>query len=197
MNTFSALSSERNQLQNQVASLADEKTTLQTQISTLNDEKNDLQTQVSNLTSENANLSNSLGLLAETVDAMHSNEWMQKISYNITAGTVVTKSFVLDRYGIVWDTVVDFSGTSVRVSYYYWYKGIRHYVISSSRSFTINNNPDVTYYGPQDYLYGTIKIDISPDWKQNAYNRIWIGYATLTQFPDVRMSGNMYIEVDI
>ncbi|MHA2304981.1 MAG: hypothetical protein ACXACU_06260 [Candidatus Hodarchaeales archaeon] len=131
--------------------------------------------------------------MAETIDAMHSSEWVQKASYNISAGTLMNQTFVLDKYGIVWETIVDFTGSSVRSTYYYWYNGTRNFVISFARSL-LTNSSDGTYLGPQDYLYGTIKIDISPDWKGG--NRIWIGYSTRTQLPGVSMGGNMYVDVD-
>ncbi len=183
LNQVTTLSSEKNQLQNQINSLTEERTTFLTQISTLNDEKKNLQTQVNSLTSEKTDLVNSIDLLAETIDAMHSGEYVQRINYNITAGTVLTQFFVLDKYGIIWETVVDFTGTSARTVYYYWYKGIRHYVISYRSSLG-------DYY---EYLYGIIQLDISPDWKGG--NQIWMGYNTRTQFPNVSMGGNMFVDI--
>jgi cell division protein FtsB len=187
------LTYDKNQLQNQIYSLTDEKMTLQTQISTLNNEKTSLQTQINSLTSNNTALANTIDSLAATIDAMHSSGLTQTATYNISAGTEKTQSFILDQFGIVWDTVVDFSGTSVNVRYYYWYQGERYYVISYSGSLTRKNDPDIPYYGPQDYLYGTIKLEISPDWKDS--RNIWINYLTITQFPQIRMGGNMFVNV--
>jgi outer membrane murein-binding lipoprotein Lpp len=188
------LTSEKNQLQNKITSLTDEKTTLQTQTSTLNAEKTSLQTQVNSLTSENADLDTRYYTLAETIDAMHSSNWTQTINFNITAGKEMNQSFILDKYGIIWETVVDFSGTSLSLRYHYWYKGIRHYVTSFSKSLTTKDNPDITYYGPQDHLSITITIDISIDYR-NA-DRIWVSYATLTQFPEVRTNGSTNIDLN-
>ena len=183
LNQVTTLSSEKNQLQNQVNSLTEERTTFLTQISSLSDENKHLLTQVSTLTSENTDLVTSIDLLAETIDAMHSGEYVQRINYNITAGTVLTQYFVLDKYGIIWETVVDFTGTSARAVYYYWYEGVRHYVISYRSTLG-------DYY---EYLYETIQLDISPDWKGGS--QIWMGYNTRTQFPNVSMSGNMFVYV--
>ena len=192
LKTVVPLTSERNQLQNQVTSLTDEKTTLQTQITTLNAEQTSLQTQVNSLTLENTDLVARYDLLAETIDARHSSNWTQTVTYNITAGAMMNQSYILDKYGIVWDTEIDFNGISVSVRNYFWYKGIRHYVSSYSNSL-IRNASDITYYGPQDYIYGTIKVDISIDYRVT--NRIWIGYHTRTQFPEVYLSGAVYVDI--
>jgi cell division protein FtsB len=192
LSRVASLSSDKNQLQNQVASLTEEKTTLETQITTLDTEKTSLQTQVNSLTSENTDLTDRYNLLAETIDAIHSSGWILEDSYNITAGTLMNQTFVLDNYGIVWDTVLDFTGTTLRVSHYYWYEGIRHYVTSFSRSL-LTNSTGFPYHGPQDYLYGTTKIDISLDYRNT--NRLWIGYNTRTQFPDITISGNSFANI--
>ena len=150
--------------------------------------------EVNELSFENAYLNNSIDYISQTLDAMHSDDFEQTVEYNTSAGTELTKYFILDRYGIIWETTIDFSGTSIRVAYYYWYKGVRNYVISFSRGLTTKNRPDITYYGPQDFLYGTISLDITPDWKGGS--QLWIGYYTRTQFEEVRWSGNMYVDIE-
>lgn len=184
LNQVATLSSEKTKLITQVNSLTENETTLLTRIYTLHDEKKNLQTQVSSLTSEMTALNNSIDILAETIGAMHSSDYVQKASYNITAGTVHTQFFVIDKYGLVWETVVDFTGSSVRTVYYYWYKGVRHYVISYRGSLG----------GSYDYLYGMIQLDISPDWKGG--NQIWMGYNVRTQFPNISLSGNMFVNIN-
>ncbi len=174
------LSSEKNQLNNQVASLKN-------QVSTLDAEKTSFQTQVSSLTSENAALNSSIDILADTIDAIHSLEWKQTATYNITAGTSTTKSFIIDRYGIIWDVEIEFSGTSMKIEHYYWYKEVRYFVNSYNTLLTQS-------YGYQDYLTGTIKLDISAAWSSS--NRILFVYLTNTQFPYYRLSGSMYATVD-
>ena len=192
---IATVTSENNQLQNRVGSLSEDKTSLESQVSSINNDKTNLQSEIDSLTTENLYLTNSIEYIAETIDAMHSDKFEQGVEYNITAGTELTKYFIIDRYGIVWETVIDFSGTSVRVTYFYWYHGIRNYVIGFSSGLTYRNNPDLTYLGPQEYISGTISIDITPDWKGGT--QLWIGYYTNTQFEQVRWSGNMYIDVEL
>lgn len=187
-----ALSSEKNQLQNQVNSITTEKTTLQNQVSTLNAEKTNLQTQVGTLSSENTDLTTKYDSLVTTIDAMHSSNWTQSVSYNITAGTVKTQSFLLDKYGIVWDAVVDFSGTYVSMGHYYWYKGERFFVGSSGMSLTSVQDFRPTW-GPQDFLYGTIKLDVSKD--THSSSRIWVSCTILTQLSDISRGGSAYFDI--
>jgi cell division protein FtsB len=190
---IAVLSSEKTQLQTQVASLTNEKTALQTQTATLTAEKTILQSQVNTINSEYTSLANRYDLLADSIDAIHSSNWTRTATYNITAGTLKTQYFSLDKYGIIWETVIDFSGTSVNVVYYYWYNGLRNFVTNSRQSLITENDPNMPYYGPQNYLYGTINLSISIDYRIE--NRIWINYLTITQFPQVRMSGNISIDV--
>ena len=131
-----ALTTEKNQLQTQLTSLSTEFRSMQTQVSSFNAEKTNLQTQVETLTSEKEEIENAYNSFLETIDAMHSSDWTQSVSYNITAGTVKTQSFMLDKYGIIWEAVVDFSGTYVSMGHYYWYKGERFFVGSSGMSLT-------------------------------------------------------------
>ena len=161
------LSSDKTKLQNRVNSLTEDKATLENQTSTLYIENSNLQTQITSLSTENAALDNRYHLLVEILDEMHSSNWTRIVTYNIAAGTQESESFVLDRYGLVWETVIDFTGTSMSVTYYYWYKGMRYYVTTFSRSLsTINEN------GPYDNLYGEIQLDIAIDYRNP--NRIYL-----------------------
>lgn len=180
-------SSEKTQLQNQVNSLTEDKKTLQNLTSTLKTEKINLQSQVSSLTSENAALEDRYHLMVEVLDEMHSSNWTRIDSYNIAVGTQESMSFILDRYSLLWETVVDFPGNSMSMTYYYWYKGMRYYVTTFSRSLSTVDE------GPHDYLYGEIQLDLAIDYRNP--NRIYLSYYTSTQFPEVSTSGNMFIDI--
>lgn len=182
------LSSENDRLQSQVDLLSSEHSTAQNQTSSLDAEKARLQEQLSSLASEYDSLEARYGLLAETVDAMHSGNYTRVVNYNLSAGAELTEFFVLDEFGIVWESVIDFSGTTMSVTNYYWYNGTRNYVTSYSRSISTNNGD-----GPLEELYGKIKLDVALDYRDA--NRIHLAYITSTQFLDVRMSGNIFFDM--
>jgi outer membrane murein-binding lipoprotein Lpp len=186
------LSAEKTQLESQVTAFSAEKIQLQTQISTINSEKTSLQTQIGTLTSQNTDLANQYNSLVATIDAMHSSDWTQSVTYNITAGTDKTWTFVADKYGIIWEAVIGFSGDYVSMAHYYWYKGERFFVGSSGMSLTSVQDFRPTH-GYQQFLYGTIKLNVSKD--ANTSNRIWVSCNILTQLPDISRGGDAYLEL--
>ncbi|MHA1940020.1 MAG: hypothetical protein ACW97O_17600 [Candidatus Thorarchaeota archaeon] len=188
-----SLTSETSQLDSQITTISSENTQLQTQVSTLVAEKTSLQTQLDELSSQNTELTTKYNSLLATIDAMQSSDWTQSISYNITAGTVHTQSFVLDKYGIIWEAGVNFSGTYVSMAHHYWYNGERFFVGSSGLSLTSVQDFRPTH-GPQDFLYGTIKLEVSKDARSS--DRIWVSCSILTQLPDISRGGSAYFDLE-
>ena len=195
-----SLYSEMTQLESQITTVTSENTQLKTQISTLEDEKTSLHTQIDDLSSENIELSSQnielaikYNSLLATIDAMNSSDWTQSVSYNISAGSPYTQTFVLDKYGIIWEAGIDFSGTYVSMSHYYWYDGERFFVGSSGYSLTSVQDFRPTH-GPQDYLYGTITLEVSKDSRSD--NRIWASCSTLTQFSEIGRGGSAFFDLE-
>jgi len=187
-----ALSTEKTELQSQVTVLTSKKSALQSQLSILNTEKTSLKSQINTLSATNEELKSSYELLVAAINAMHSSNWAQSVNYNITAGTLKIQSFALDKYGIIWDAVIDFCGDYVSMAHYYWYKGERFFVGSSGISLTSIQDFRPTH-GIQEFLYGSIKLDISKD--VHSSNRIWISCSIKTQFPEISRDGDAYFDL--
>jgi hypothetical protein len=188
-------------LETQLSTEANEKTTLQQQITSLNSEKTSLEGQVSSLIVEKTSFSNQINTLAEekqnaiddydelanTLNATLVKNYTQTITYNITAGTNKVWTFVIPEKGILWDAEIQFSAPYVGMIYSWRQGDKRGFVGSSGMSLDCEARP----YGPQKFLYGTIKVDYYDDGK----GRLWIDAYLTTQFDQVNRGGEAYFDL--
>jgi hypothetical protein len=201
INEKSTLQETITSLETQLSTAANEKTTLQRQIISLNSEKTSLEGQVSSLTVEKTSFTNQINTLAEekqkaidgydelasTLNATLVKNYTQTITYNITAGTNKVWTFVIPEKGILWDVEIQFSATYVGMIYSWRQGDKRGFVGSSGMSLDCEARP----YGPQKFLYGTIKVDYYDDGK----GRLWVDAYLTTQFDQVNRGGEAYFDL--
>ncbi len=182
---------EKTSLESQIQSLNSAKIVLEGQVSTLTTEKTSLTNQINTINKEKQAAVDEYNLLLGTLNATEVKNWTQTIRYNITAGTDKVWTFVIPEKGILWDVEIQFSATYVGMIYSWRQGDKRGFVGSSGMSLVATDHPFLPYYGPQKYLYGTIKADYFDDGK----GRLWVDAYLTTQFDQINRGGEAYFDL--
>ena len=172
------------------ASLQTAKKDLEEQVNILTQEKTNLCTQINAINKEKQDALDKYNLLLDTLNATVIKNWIQTIQYNISAGTNKVWTFVIPERGILWDVEIQFSATYVGMIYSWRQGDKRGFVGSSGMSLVAIDHPYLPYYGPQQYLYGTIKVNYFDDGK----GRLWVDAYLTTQFDQINRGGEAYFD---
>jgi len=109
--------------------------------------------------------------------------YSQTIEYNISAGTDRTWEFLLPEYGVIWDARIDFNDWMVK-NYHSWRRGDEQYLIGSGSNSLITEGIDwIVYYGPREYLWGTLKLEYYLDERHE--DIIWVIFTMSSQLPTI------------
>ena len=171
------------------AQLLEENAALQDQLEVVTTNLSSTRSSLKDLQKENNQLSDQYEALIATLDAYGIKNWTRTISYNITAGTEKTWTFLIPKYNIFWEATISFSSTYVSMIHSWRMDDKRGFVGSSGLSLDCEARP----YGPQKFLFGTIKVDYYDDGK----GRVWVNGSILTQFPDVSQGGTAYFDIPV
>ena len=110
--------------------------------------------------------------LVESLNMTVVEGYSQTIECNISAGTDRTWAFLLPEYGIIWEARIVFSGAYVRM-YQSYRIGDKQYLTGNSGTSLITEDHEyLVYYGPQDYLWGTLELEYYLHERDE--NEIWI-----------------------
>ncbi|MBA7647082.1 hypothetical protein ES703_54852 [subsurface metagenome] len=107
----------------------------------------------------------------------------QTIEYNISAGTDRTWEFLIPEYGVIWSARISFNGWHVK-KFHSWRRGDEQYFIGSGSNSLITEGYDwIVYYGPREYLWGTLKLEYYLDERHE--DIIWVIVTMRSQLPTI------------
>jgi len=115
----------------------------------------------------------------------------QTIEYNISAGTDRTWEFLIPEYGVIWEASINFNGWHVKHTHS-WRRGDERYLVGRGSNSLITEGVDwIVYYGPREYLWGTLKLEYYLDDRYT--NKIWAICTMRSQLPTI--GGNWDAEI--
>jgi len=109
--------------------------------------------------------------------------YSQTIEYNISAETDRTWEFLIPEYDVIWEFRMSFDGRQVK-EYNTWRRGGEQYFLASSSHYLIIKDVEgFVYYGPREYLWGTINLEYYLDERHS--NIIWVIVTMRSQLPTI------------
>lgn len=120
-------------------------------------------------------------------------DFSQTIEFNFSAGTSKTWEFLIPEYGIVWETMLDFSGNRICTKMA-WRRGEERYIVGSSgESLTYKGSEDIVYYGYQEYLWGSVTVDYYL--RERDLKGVYVTCTITTNLPTISGGWGAFIDI--